>query len=93
MTTSRTGDLGPAAVAGGLHRISVTLEIMDRSDGTTSAYLRESPHTFEGEIEFLQESARHASRRGWGRYVRWSIYLAAAVVGVGLIAVGLGAVS
>lgn len=65
---------------------------MDRSDGATRAYLRESPYTFEGEIEFLQESARYATRRGRGRYLRWSIYLAAAAVGVGLVAVGLGAV-
>ena len=62
---------------------------MDRSEEGTRSYLRESPYTFEGEVEFLQETARYSIRRGWGRYVRWLIYLAAAAVGVGLLAAGL----
>lgn len=66
---------------------------MDRSDESTRSYLRESPYTFEGEVEFLQETARYAVGRGWGPYLRWSIYLAAMALGMGLLAAGIGAVS
>lgn len=64
---------------------------MDRADGRNGSYLRESPYTFEGEVEFLQETARHVSRRGWGKYVRWSIYLVAFVFAVGMVVAGVRA--
>jgi hypothetical protein len=66
---------------------------MDRSDESTRSYLRDSPYTFEGEVEFLQETARCAVRRGWGPYLRCSIHLAAMAFGIGLLAAGIGALS
>ena len=68
-------------------------EVMDRSEESTRSYLRESPYTFEGEVEFVQETARYAVRRGWSPYLRWSIYLAAMALGIGLLAAGVGALS
>lgn len=82
----------PARSVRELHGSAVRLDVIDRFDEGTSSYLRESPYTFEGEVEFLQEAARYAHRRGWARYARWLIYLAAVALGIGLVGAGLKAV-
>jgi hypothetical protein len=62
---------------------------MDRPDGRNGSYLRGSPYTFEGEVEFAQEAGRRISRRGWGKYVRWSIYLLAFGIALRLAVAGI----
>ncbi len=65
---------------------------MNRPKDRAGSYLRGSPDTFEGEVEFLEQAAHYANRRGWSTYVRWSIYLVASVFGVGLVVATVSAV-
>ena len=67
-------------------------QAMDRPEERTTNYLRESPYTFEGEVEFLQGAARSTNRRGWGKYARWSIYAVAVAFGAGVLIAAVSAV-